>query len=96
MKVLWETVVTNFNCNLFETCQVNCCIKGASKQPCTALVLSAETLYLLKTVVYLVHSQRYCVQDRIVLTNMAGDCMLCGGYYQLHTTCIYHRFLCLD
>jgi hypothetical protein len=63
-----------------------------SEQPCTALVLSAATLYSLKTVVYLVHSQRYCVQDRIVLANMAGDCMLCDGYYQLHTTCIYHRF----
>ncbi len=96
VKVLWGTVVANFNRNLFETCQVNCCIKGASQQPCTALVLSAETLYSLKTVLYLVHSQRYCVQDRIVLANMAGDCMLCDGYYQLHTTCIYHRFLCLD
>ncbi len=91
MKVLWETVVANFNCNLFETCQVNCCIRGAFKQPCTALVLSAETLYALKTVVYLVHSQRYCVQDRIVLANMAGDCMLCDMYYKLDT-CIYHRF----
>jgi prolyl oligopeptidase len=45
VKVLWETVVANFNSNLFETCQVNCCIKGASKQPCTALVLCRDSVF---------------------------------------------------